>query len=112
MLPAIGQAVIGVECAERRGDVVELLQPLEHAPTRAALEAERALAAALGASCQAPVAGHATLAGYALRLAGLVGSADGSRILAEAVEGHARDPVALGSQLARRLLAAGAGGLL
>jgi hydroxymethylbilane synthase len=112
MLPAIGQGIIGVECALGRDDVALLLKPLEHAPTRAALDAERALAAALGASCQAPVAGHATLAGDALRLAGLVGSADGSRILAEAVEGYARDPVALGSQLARRLLAAGAGGLL
>jgi hydroxymethylbilane synthase len=112
MLPAIGQGIIGVECALGRDDVALLLNPLEHAPTRTALDAERALAAALGASCQAPVAGHATLAGDVLRLAGLVGSADGSRILADAVEGHARDPVALGSQLARRLLAAGAGGLL
>jgi hydroxymethylbilane synthase len=112
MLPAIGQGIIGVECALGRDDVALLLKPLEHAPTRTALDAERALAAALGASCQAPVAGHATLAGDALRLAGLVGSADGSSILADAVEGHARDPVTLGSQLARRLLAAGAGGLL
>jgi hydroxymethylbilane synthase len=112
MLPAIGQAVVGVECAESRGDLVELLQPLEHAPTRAALEAERALAAALGASCQAPVAGHATLDGDALRLAGLVGSADGRTILRDEVGGPAREAGALGCELARRLLASGAGRLL
>jgi hydroxymethylbilane synthase len=112
MLPAIGQAAIGVECAQRRGDVVELLQPLEHAPTRAALEAERALAAALGASCQAPVAGHATLQGESLRLAGLVGSADGRTILRDSVTGPAREARALGGELARRLLASGAGSLL
>jgi hydroxymethylbilane synthase len=112
MLPAIGQAVIGVECAERLGDVVELLQPLEHAPTRAALTAERALAAALGASCQAPVAGHARLEGDTLRLEGLVGSADGRTILRDEVGGPARDAEALGGELARCLLASGAGRLL
>jgi hydroxymethylbilane synthase len=103
MLPAIGQGIIGVECAEERDEIALLLKPLEHAPTRAALNAERALAAALGASCQAPVAGHATFAGQALRLAGLVGSTDGSRIVADAVEGHANDAQALGGELARRL---------
>jgi hydroxymethylbilane synthase len=112
MLPAIGQGIIGVECAEERDEIALLLKPLEHAPTRAALNAERALAAALGASCQAPVAGHATFAGQALRLAGLVGSTDGSRIVADAVEGHANDAQALGGELARRLLGAGAGELL
>jgi hydroxymethylbilane synthase len=112
MLPAIGQGIIGVECSRERDEIALLLKPLEHAPTRAALTAERALAAALGASCQAPVAGHATLAGQALRLAGLVGSTDGSRILADAVEGHANDAEALGGELARQLLSAGAGELL
>jgi hydroxymethylbilane synthase len=112
MLPAIGQGVVGVECPERRSDIVALLRPLEHAPTRAALDAERALAAALGASCQAPVAGHATLEGDELRLAGLVGSADGRVILSDSVSGPARDAQALGGELARRLLESGAGRLL
>jgi hydroxymethylbilane synthase len=41
-----------------------------------------------------------------------VGSTDGSRILADAVEGHANDAEALGGELARQLLSAGAGELL
>lgn len=112
MLPAIGQGVIGIECADDRADILELAQALEHAPTRTLLDAERAFAAALGASCQSPVAAHATLEGVELRLAALVGAADGSTILSDAISGPARDAARLGAALARQLLAAGAGRFL
>lgn len=112
MLPAVGQGIVGVECLAARADVVALVRALEHGPSRIALEAERAFAAALGASCQSPIAGHATLEGDALHLAGLAGSPDGARILADAIAGPAREATALGASLAARLLAAGAGALL
>ena len=112
MLPAVGQGIVGVECVAERADVVALLRGLEHGPSRIALEAERAFAAALGASCQSPIAGHATLDGEMLRLAGLAGSQDGARILADDVSGPPREATALGTRLAERLLAAGAGALL
>jgi hydroxymethylbilane synthase len=112
MLPAIGQGVIGIECASDRADILELVRPLEHAPTRLALDAERAFSAGLGASCRSPVAAHAVLEGGALRLAGLVGSQDGATVFADAVAGPASDAMRLGGELAMRLVAAGAGRLL
>ncbi len=112
MLPAIGQGVIGIECVEDRADILQLVQALEHAATRTLLDAERAFAAALGASCQSPVAAHAHLEGVELRLAALVGAADGSTILSDAISGPARDAGRLGAALARQLLAAGAGRFL
>ncbi len=112
MLPAIGQGIIGIECLAERGDLLELAHLLEHGPTRSALDAERGLSARLGASCQSPVAGHATIEGERLQLAGLVGSADGRSILADAMSGPAQDPARLGAELAERLLAAGAARLL
>jgi hydroxymethylbilane synthase len=112
MLPAIAQGIVGIECASGRDDVLELVRPLEHAPTRRVLDAERALSAGLGASCRAPVAGHATLAGAELHLAGLAGSPDGRRVVADRLSGAAADAAQLGAELARRLLAAGAGELL
>lgn len=112
MLPAVGQGVIGIECVAGRAEIVALTNPLEHAPTRAALDAERAFAAALGAGCQSPIAGHATVAGGMLDLAGLAGASDGSRILEDAVAGRAQDAAELGAVLAGRLLAAGAAELL
>jgi hydroxymethylbilane synthase len=112
MLPAIGQGIVGVECLAGREDVAAILEPLEHAPTRSMLRAERSLAAALGASCNSPIAGHATLSGDAMRLEGLAGSPDGRSIIADAVQGAAPDAEALGAALAEKLLAAGAGDLL
>jgi hydroxymethylbilane synthase len=112
MLPAIGQGIVGIECLATRPDVIELLEPLEHPPTRTILEAERALAAALGASCQSPIAGHGTIENGTLRLSGLAGAADGSRVIADAVAGGAHEATTLGAALASRLLAAGAGEFL
>lgn len=112
MLPAIAQGIIGIECLQGREEILELAGPLGHEPTQAILAAERALAAALGASCQSPIAGHATLHGDVMRLDGLVGSSDGSEILADTIEGSARDATALGAALAEKLLAAGAGRFL
>ncbi len=112
MLPAVGQGVVGIECASNRADVLELVRPLEHGPTRRALDAERGFSAGLGASCRSPIAAHATVQGEALRLAGLVGSQDGVTVYADAVEGSAADAARLGAELAARLVAAGAGRLL
>ncbi len=112
MLPAVGQGVIGIECAETDQRVRELIAPLEHASSRTCLEAERAFAARLGGSCQSPIAAHAELAGTTLRLRGLVGSPDGKTIFADGTEGPARDAAALGTGLAERVIAAGAGPLL
>jgi hydroxymethylbilane synthase len=112
MLPAVGQGVVGIECSSERADVLELMRPLEHAETRLALDAERAFASGLGASCRSPVAAHATLEGGSLRLAGLVGSMDGSTIFADEISGPATEAARLGSDLARRLIAAGANRLL
>ena len=112
MLPAVGQGIMGIECLADRDEIAELVRPLEHGPARSALTAERALAAGLGASCNSPIAGYATVAGGSLRLEGLAGSPDGGRIVADAVSGAAVDAEALGRALADKLLAAGAGSLL
>ena len=112
MLPAVGQGIMGVECLADRDDIAELVRSLEHRPTRIALTAERALAAALGASCNSPIAGYATVGGGSLRLEGLAGSADGSLIVADEISGAEGDAKALGAALAAKLLDAGAGALL
>jgi hydroxymethylbilane synthase len=85
---------------------------LEHPATRACLAAERAFAARLQGSCQSPVAGFAELQGAQLRVRGLVGSPDGTKVYADEISGAAMDGPALGTSLADRLLAAGAGPLL
>jgi hydroxymethylbilane synthase len=111
-LPAVGQGVIGIECRADDARTGAAVATLEHAATRACLAAERAFAARLQGSCQSPVAGFAELDGTQVRVRGLVGSPDGVRVFADEIAGPATDGPALGTVLADRLLAAGAGPLL
>jgi hydroxymethylbilane synthase len=112
MLPAVGQGIVGIECEADRADLLELVRPLEHEATRRALDAERGFSAGLGASCRSPIAAYATIEGGSLHLAGLVGSVDGRTMFADEIAGPAADAARLGGELAGRLVAAGAGGLL
>jgi len=111
-LPAVSQGVIGMECRTGDSRARALLEVLEHPATRIAMDAERAFAGRLGGSCQSPIAAHARLDGDRLILDGLVAEPDGSRLLRDTASGGIDEPLALGTRLAERLLAAGAGPLL
>jgi hydroxymethylbilane synthase len=111
-LPAVSQGIIGIECRGADTSTRQLLQVLEDPDTRRMLEAERAFAARLAGSCQSPIAAYAQLQGQQLTVDGLVAEPDGSRVLRDSVRGSAAEGVALGTQLAERLLEAGAGALL
>lgn len=60
LLPAASQGAVGIECRADDSRVRDLLAAIDHAPTRRAVEAERALLAALGGDCRSPVAAHAS----------------------------------------------------
>jgi hydroxymethylbilane synthase len=112
MLPAVGQGALGVETRDDGGEAARLVARLDHAATRAACVAERALLRRLGGGCQVPIAAHGTaLGGGVLRLEGLVAALDGSRVIRDSVEADA-EPDALGEALAGRLLERGAASLL
>src|SRR5690606_6648140 len=55
MLPAPSQGALAVECRSDDPEMIELLAGLDHAPSRAAVVAERSLLAELEAGCTAPV---------------------------------------------------------
>ena len=55
-IPAAAQGVIAIECRADDAATTALLAAIDHAPTRAELEAERALLAELGGTCHSPVA--------------------------------------------------------
>lgn len=58
-LPAAGQGALAIEIATHRTDLLAWLKPLHHLPTALSISAERALARALGGSCQLPLAAYA-----------------------------------------------------
>jgi len=116
MLPAPAQGALAVECRADNADLVELLGALDHAPSRAAVVAERALLATLEAGCSAPVAAHAELAegeqGDEIYLRGAVISPDGARAIRLSRTGTPADAAEIGKALAADLLDAGADTML
>lgn len=111
-LPANGQGAVGIECRSADLGIQALLAPLEHAKTRSAVLAERAMNRALQGGCQVPIGAFAVLEGEQLWLRGLVGQLDGREILRAEVRGLSTDAELLGQQLASALLAQGAGEIL
>src|SRR2546425_2022715 len=61
MLSAVGQGALGIVCRTIDDATRNLLQVLDHSPTRIPVTAERGLLRALGGSCQVPIAGRASL---------------------------------------------------
>ena len=107
-LPAAGQGALGIEIAAHREDLLEVLKPLNHGITHACVTAERALARALGGSCQVPLAAYCTEENGLLTLRGLVGHPDGSTILEAYAQAPADYADSLGRAVAKRLADDGA----
>jgi hydroxymethylbilane synthase len=89
LLPEAGQGALALQV--REGEE-HLVAAADHHDTRACVEAERAVVAAVGGGCLAPVAAHHDGA----TLTGLVAAEDGSWV--ERLVGD--DPVSLGRELA------------
>jgi hydroxymethylbilane synthase len=70
------------------------------------------MSARLLGGCDVPLAAHATLGDGVLRLAGLVASLDGRRIVRQEKAGPVSDGIELGRQLGEALLTAGAAAIL
>jgi hydroxymethylbilane synthase len=100
MLPAVAQGAIGIECRADDARIAGLLVPLDHAPSRRCVTAERALLAALEGSCRTPIAALATVAGpdgtgATLDLQAMIALPDGRRRVDARHSGT--DPAALGA---------------
>lgn len=103
-LPAPSQGAIAIECRSDAEDVLGWLAAIDHAPSRAAVEGERAFLAGLGGTCHSPIAVLTREAGNTIALTAVLYSADG----AETVEGtvtFAPGDNAAPSRLAADLLA-------
>lgn len=112
LTPAPGQGCLALEARADHAEAVDLAARLTDREALVRLTAERAVVSALDATCHTPVAAHASLEDGALRLAAFVGLPDGSTWIRDELTGDPADPAALGSEVADRLLAAGAAELL
>lgn len=111
-LPAGGQGAVGIECRLDDEATQALLAPLHHLPTAQVVTAERAMNRHLQGGCQVPIACYAIHADEGLWLRGLVGSPDGNTLLRGEIRGGVDEGETMGIDLAKQLLAAGAGKIL
>lgn len=106
--PDVGQGTLAVEVRADDDELFEMLDQIDHGPTRVALVAERSFLAALGGGCTVPVAAYARLDGDRLLITAMAALPDGSRVYRKDGEWAAASPVSAGRAIADALLDAGA----
>lgn len=96
-VPMVGQGSVAVEARTDDADTLALLSSIDHAPSRRAIEAERAFLAELGAGCSLPVGAHVSTDGVmrafmavedgsaCVQLSGEIGDSDDHRAIGTAV---------------------------
>ncbi len=112
MLPAIGQGIVTVECAQSDWQMRQLLRKIDDAETRICALAEREVLWVLNGHCNTPIAGCAEANGETLSLRAAVLSLDGETVIEIAVEGEADRPRELGRKAGLALLENGAAKLI
>jgi hydroxymethylbilane synthase len=108
--PAPGQGALAVQVRAMDTELIDAVGALDRPEARETATAERSLLAALGGGCSKPIGAHAWRDEEGLTLVGLIGSADGRRMLRSEASGSV--PETLGTEVANRLLDAGAAELL
>ena len=114
VMPAPGQGALGLEVRSADKATRSALQPLHDSASAVAVTAERALLAALGGGCQAPVAAWVGIrdTGRGTRLYGRVTAIDGAVQLTASADIDDSAPERTGEIVARLLEGEGAASLL
>lgn len=112
MLPAIGQGIVAVECAEGDWTTRRLLSSIDHAETRTCALAERELLWILNGHCNTPIAGQARIDDAVLTLRAAVLSLDGATLIEMSLKGDPARPRELGRAVGMNLLEKGAAALI
>jgi hydroxymethylbilane synthase len=103
MLPAPGQAAIGIECRADDNEIHSQLGRIDDHMTSAAVRAERAFARALGGTCHSPVGALAEVHESQIHLRAEILSEDGKDQVTDAARFKVGDDTAA-AELARMML--------
>lgn len=81
MLPAVGQAALGLETRSDDSETIQAVQQLDHPATHAAVLAERTLLRSMRAGCLAPLAANAIVHADSIQMEARVFSTDGQKVI-------------------------------
>ena len=112
LVPAPGQGCLALEARADDERAAAAAGEVTERDALVCLTAERALVTGLDATCRTPVGAHAELVDGWLRLTAFAGLTDGSHWIRDELDGDPAEPIALGEEVAERMLVAGARELL
>lgn len=112
MIPAMGQAALGIECVDDE-KVLEIVKLLNDEKSMIETTVERDFVEELGGGCQVPIGVKATLMDNDdLIVRAIIGLPDGKELLKDKLFGVKKDYKNLGKVLAKSMIEAGAKDLL
>ncbi len=114
MIPAAGQGSLLLQIRNEDDDALRTVDPIVDEAALRELTAERTVVVLLGATCASPIGVHGRVDAQVdrMRMDAFIGLPDGSEWVRDSVEGDSTEPTALGAELAKRLIGAGARDLL
>lgn len=105
-LPAVGQGIVAIEALEKDKEIYETLQKLNCKESYIVASAERAFNEELKGGCHVAIGAYAQIIDQQITLTAMVASSDGKYILRHTM--HGDNPLALGKQLAQKMIELGA----
>ena len=112
-VPAPGQGIVAIEIRDGDDEVRRAVRRITDAAAEDALEAERAVVAALGGGCQTPVGALARIVeSEVIDLTAVVVALDGSRAVRANARGPRSDARGIGARVGAQLIADGADAIL
>ena len=107
MIPAMGQAALGIEAVEDPG-VLEIISVLDDKSANIETTVERDFVTVLQGGCQVPIGVNAKIGEERIQVRAVVGMPDGSELIKEKLVAPHSDYRAMGKELADRMIEAGA----
>ena len=111
MIPASGQAALGIEIVDDPY-IEQLLRVLDDETARIETHVERDFITILEGGCQVPIGVNARLVGETITVRAILGLPDGSELLVEELSANKQEYLHLGKTLAQRVIDKGAKSLL
>ena len=105
MLPAVAQGAIGIQCRSDDERSLKYIDALNHPPTKACVDCERAFLEALDGNCKTPIAGQARIVDGKIMFKGLIAMPDGSIKYETESEGAVEDAKKIGLAAGEKLKA-------
>jgi len=106
-VPSGGQGVIGIECREKDGEIIELVEKVSDRQTLLEITAERAFLKTMGAGCQVPMGVNASIKDGRIEMVAFISDLKAERFIQIKSEGSIEEAESLGRKLGERILEMG-----